>query len=154
MQDYESAFEQLTQLVTGDWTLLKATITDGYDRITVPVEAFDGQPIQVHIHALQQQWNQILQAKPVLSGQVGKPQIKDWYRQLDTYYDGLLNHLGKMIFLIETKKRRLMAKGDRELVIWLNRQFALQLDSNRRMYQQTASNREKIRQRLRELEEK
>ncbi len=154
MQDYESAFEQLTQLVAGGWTLLKATITDGYDRITVPVEAFDGQPIQVHIHALQQQWNQILQVKPVLSGQVGKPQINDWYKQLDTYYDVLLTYLGKIIFLLEAKKSILVAKQDPERVARLSRQYTLLLDSNRRMYQQTASNREKNRQRLRQLEEK
>lgn len=152
VQDYESAFELLTQLVSDDWTLLQAAITDGYDRITVPVEAFDGQPIQVHIHALQQQWNQILSDKPVLSDQLGTPQFKNWYRQLDTYYDALLTYLGKMIFLIEAKKRKLITKRDPELVTRLSRQYALQLDHNRRMYQKTTESRRKNRQRLQEME--
>ena len=152
IQDYESAFELLTQLVTDDWTLLEAVIADGYDRITVPVEAFDGQPIQIHIHALQQQWNQILSTKPVLTGQYDKQNVKDWYRQLDTYYDGLLIYLGKMIFLVETKKHKLTAKRDKELVQLLSNQYTVMLDRNRKMYQQTAESRRKNSQRLRELE--
>ncbi len=64
IKTYESAFEKLTQLVADKWSLSVAILVDKGECIHLPIEAFDGQPIQAQIEALEQEWTQLLEAKP------------------------------------------------------------------------------------------
>lgn len=152
VKDDESAFELLSQLVADEWTLEDAVITDGTHRVHVPVEAFDGQPILVHVRALQQEWNQLLVARPRPVNLNSRLHLKDWHLQLDTYYSLLLNHLGKMIFLLNARQHVLTTRYDQAMKLRLSRQFALLLHTNRRMYQQTEKYRQQNLLRLQTLE--
>ncbi len=153
VKDHESAFEILTQLVADNWILQNATISDQYDRMVVPVEVFDGQPIQVHIQALQQQWQQILSNPPVQSANTDKQRLKDWYTQLDGYYESMLAHLEKMVLLLEIRKSRLAARRNEMTKHRLRDQYDLLLDNNRKMHKQTEVDRQKNRNRLTKLEQ-
>ncbi|MCK8490913.1 hypothetical protein M0L20_03555 [Spirosoma sp. RP8] len=148
VKDYESAFETLTQLVAEQWTLQEATIVDEHNRMSIPVEAFDGQPIQVHIHTLQQQWNRILFAKPELLELSDEQWLKNHFTQLDTYYKDMLTHLEKMIVLYEIRKTKLNVMRDKDLRTRVRAQYDLLLEGNKRMYKQIRNSRQKNQIRL------
>ncbi|ADB41193.1 hypothetical protein [Spirosoma linguale] len=157
INDYESAFELLTQLVSNNWILQEATITDGLDRLPVPLEAIDGQPMQAHIRTLQHQWQSILnttksiQANP--SDIPTQHHLKNWYLHLDAYYDGMLVHLRRMILSLETSKSLLLTGQVNESVrLLVNDQYDSLLKSNRRMYRQTKEERQKNTIRLQKIE--
>lgn len=154
IQDYESAFELLTQLVTDHWTLEHALIVDNGECVVIPVEAFDGQPIKVHIGVLQQEWTQLLLTKPRMSKQSGPPGFRDWLLRLDTYYDHLLLYLEKMILWLESRKLKLATGRNEKLKRFLRTNYDLRLALNRKLYQQTKTNRQKNQQRLLELDKK
>lgn len=152
IQDYEAAFELLTQLVADHWTLEYAIIVDNGDCLAVPIEAFDGQPIGVHIHALQQEWNQALLVRPDRLSPFNQSRFKSWFLQLDAYYSNLLVHLEKMILSIETRKRKLATERNEKLKHFLSYSYDLRLQTNQRLYQQTKKDHQKNQQRLQELE--
>lgn len=152
IEDYESAFELLTGLVADEWILRYAVIVDNGDALEVPLEAFDGQPIRIHIHALQQEWDRLLSEKPERSNQFSGLRLKNHFLRLDEYYVGLLKHLEKMIFLLEIDKNKIERKQDKELRLRLVNQFTLRLDINRRMYQHTKEDRQNNLLRLAMLE--
>ena len=152
ISNHESAFELLTQLVADNWVIQEATVVDGIDRLSVPVEAFDGQPIQIHIRALQRQWQQILSSQPLPPTMLTNQQLKNWYIQLDAYYDDMLNHLGKMISILEMRKTLLATHSDEFIRLRLGRQYKDMLATNRRMFKQTKANRQKNRLRLNQIE--
>ncbi|RZK37675.1 MAG: hypothetical protein EOO61_08685 [Hymenobacter sp.] len=56
----ESSFDFLSTLVSKGNILLKAYVKDGKQRYELPVEAFDGLPLAVGIHTLQEEWQAIL----------------------------------------------------------------------------------------------
>ena len=149
--DHESAFEILTKLVAEGWVLTEATIMDGSDRMAVPTEVFDGQPIQVHIQALQQQWQQILTNQPVLAAATGMQRLKEWYTQLDSYYETMLVHLEKMVFLLEFRRGRSLNRRNGALRKRLDDQYDTLLTTNRKMYRQTKIDSQKNRERLAKL---
>jgi hypothetical protein len=151
IKDHESAFELLTNLVADNWTLQEVTVVDGTDHMSVPVEVFDGQPIQVHIRALQREWQQLLSDHPVPENTLNKQQLKDWYTQLEAYYDDMLTYLGKMISILELRKARLTTQRNESLRLRLGQQYDLLLQTNRRMYKQTKGNRLKNKKRLNNL---
>lgn len=153
VSDHESAFELLTQLVADNWILEEATVVDGADRLSVPIEAFDGQPIQVHIRALQQQWQQLLSSQPLPPGRLTDQQLKSWYIQLDAYYDDMLIHLGKMISMLEIRKTLLATHSDEFIKTRLGRQYKALLETNRRMFKQTKASRQKNKLRLSKIED-
>ncbi|GAB4044267.1 hypothetical protein [Spirosoma jeollabukense] len=153
ISNHESAFELLTQLVADDWILLEATVVDGADRLSVPVEAFDGQPIQVHIQALQQQWQLLLPSQPLPPSRLSDQQLKNWYIQLDAYYEDMLTHLGKMISLLEMRKTLLTSHSDEFIKTRLDRQYKAMLATNRRMFKQTKESRQKNKLRLNQIED-
>lgn len=148
IQDYESAFELLTQLTADCWTLEYAIIVDNGDCMSLPVEAFDGQPVQTHIHALEQEWIQLLSAKPRTLKKVGKCWWEDWLLQLDTYYEKLLGHLEKKISILEVKQLKLATQRDSELKLLMSRSYETSLELNKRMYDQITTDRNKKHQLL------
>jgi hypothetical protein len=148
ISDHESAFELLTQLVADNWVLQEATIIDGPDRLSVPVEAFDGQPIRVHIRTLQRQWQLILSNQPLPPNTLTSQQLKQWHIQLDAYYEDMLTHLGKMISILEMKKTLLATHSDEYIRLRLGRVYKSMLATNRRMFKQTKVNRQKNRLRM------
>ncbi|SFC87915.1 hypothetical protein [Spirosoma endophyticum] len=153
VSDHESAFEQLTQLVADDWVLQEATVVDGADRLTVPIDAFDGQPIQVHIRALQRQWQLLLSSQPLPPNRLCDQQLKSWYMQLEAYYDDMLTYLGKMISMLEMRKTLLATYSDEFIKTRLGRQCKALLDINRRMFKQIKASRQKNRLRLSQIED-
>ncbi|GAB3035936.1 hypothetical protein [Spirosoma pulveris] len=157
IDDYESAFELLTQLVSTNWVLQEATITDGLDRLLVPLEAIDGKPIQTHIRALQHQWQLILNSntsgRTNPSTTIRQHHLRNWYLHLDTYYDDMLIHLRKMIVSLETRKSLLLTGQLHESVrLLVNDQYDSLLKSNRRMYRQTKEDRQRNTIRLQKIE--
>lgn len=149
--DYESAFEILTKLVADQWMLKDATVMDGQDRMAVPVDVFDGQPILVHIQALQQQWQQILTSQPGPPADSAKQRLKGWYVQLDGYYDYMLTHLEKMVLLLEVRKIRSENRHNEPFKRRLNDQYDKLLATNRKMYAQTKIDSQANRERLSRL---
>ena len=141
IQDYESAFELLTQLVIEDWILEYAVIVDNGDSIAIPVEAFDGQPIQVHIQALQQEWKQILSARPKPFNQLGNTQLNSHFRRSDTDSGCVLSsYLEKMIFLLGTGKRNVMKKRPEELRLHVSSRYVLRFETYKKIYQKAKKN--------------
>jgi uncharacterized protein (UPF0262 family) len=145
---YEAAFEQLTQLVAEGWGLEYAIIIDEGNTITLPVEAFDGQPIEVHIATLQQQWAQLLREAPdktstrlASSRSSIRERLKDHLLSLDAYYARLLIHLEKMIFMLEVRKAKLARKHSETMRTKLSQQYDSLLGSNRRIYSSTLESR-------------
>lgn len=154
INDYESAFELLTQLVTDNWILQDATIMDGLDRLVVPINAIDGEPILAHVRTLQRQWQLILtnsgQSAP--SHTLTAQQFRNWHIHLDAYYDDMLQHLTKMIAMLEKKKSLLLARqSDESLRSLANKQYNSLLKSNKRMYRKTQEDRKKNRMRLQDI---
>ncbi|GAB4029747.1 hypothetical protein [Spirosoma gilvum] len=151
IQDYESGFELLTKMVTDQWTLKAAILVDNGDCMCLPVEAFDGQPIGIHVQSLQQEWTQLLSTKPHLHREASEFWVKDWCLRLDGYYNGLLGHLEKMIFLLEIRKIKLLAHRNEIIKLLLTSNYDLRLEMNKKLYQQTQKARQKNQQRLLEL---
>lgn len=150
IQDYESAFDLLTQLASDGWTLEFAIVVDNGECITLPVEAFDGQPVLKHIKALEEQWDDLLRPKPARQASLFLG--KDWYLQLDTYYKDLRNHLTKLIFL---RRRRLNILQDLPNGSLQSRsiiQHQQLLESALHLYQQTVEHQHRNWQRLQALE--
>lgn len=56
----ETAFDFLTYVVTQGHVLVEVYILDGNSWISLPLEAFDGQPISPVLQQLEQQWKHIL----------------------------------------------------------------------------------------------
>ncbi|MCX6213625.1 hypothetical protein [Spirosoma sp.] len=157
INDHESAFELLTQLVSNNWVLQEATITDGLDRLRVPLEAIDGEPIQAHIQTLQHQWQLILNntksSRINPSETLTQHHLKNLYLHLDVYYDNMLVHLRRMILSLETSKSLLLTGQVNESVrLLVNDQYDSLLKSNRRMYRQTKEDRQKNAIRLQKIE--
>ena len=152
VKNYESAFERLTELVAQEWLLQRAVIVDGYDRIRVPVEAFDGQPIEVHIRSLQREWQRILLARSATYEGLTKPQLRDWYHQLDAYYEDMLAHLEKMILLLELRKTRLEVKRSEAVRSRLTRQYNNLLSGHKRMHKQTKTSQRINRRRIKAID--
>jgi len=152
VKNHESAFEILTGLVADKWMLEDATIVDGYDRMAVPIEAFDGQPIQVHIQALQKQWQYILSKQPLPSLNADRQQLIGWYKRLDAYYKDQITHLQKMMILLKLRQTKLAPMRNDHLKLRYDQQQNQLLESTQRMYKQTKLNRQKNRRRLNELE--
>lgn len=150
IQDYESAFDRLTQLVSDDWILEFAIIMDDGQGVTLPVEAFDGQPMLKDIRALQQQWNELLSVQPAQRASL--PLQKDRYLQLDAYYGGLLAYLGKLIFLRRNRLSALQGSQNELLHSRLISQRQRLLDSTSYLYEQTVEHRYQNWQRLQALE--
>ncbi|GAB4044957.1 hypothetical protein [Spirosoma jeollabukense] len=60
-QDLASSLDMLSALVRQGWQLLRVQLVDSPDSaIWLPVEAFDGAPIQESMNWLQQQWEELL----------------------------------------------------------------------------------------------
>jgi hypothetical protein len=149
--DHESAFELLTLLVADGWIVQEAFVVDGPDRLKVPVEAFDGQPIQIHIHSLQRQWQRLLSDQPIPPNTLNNQQLKSWYMQLDAYYAELIEHLDKIISLVELRKDRLATYPNKLLCLQLVTYYNVLLTSNRRMRNQTRKSRQTNKNRLGKL---
>ncbi|GAB4020184.1 hypothetical protein GCM10028808_60470 [Spirosoma migulaei] len=149
--DYESAFDLLTQLVVEQWNLHQAVIIDNIERIELPVAAFDGQPVQVPMRALEQQWQQLLANSPASFRNGTELSPEEWYRQVEAYYDKMLLYLGQMILWLEMKQVKVSLIRDQELGHRLWVQYDSLLISNRRMFQQTKEKHSKNRQRLQAL---
>ena len=152
VNDYESAFELLTQLTTDSWMLQKAVLVDGPDRVDLPVEAFDGQSFRVPMKALQQQWQQILFSQSKQSAVLGKYRLKDWHCRLEVYYGGQLTQLQTMRLALEKKLARLLTLKNQSLGLRLREQYSRLLESNQRMLNQTVVNRQKNQECLAKLE--
>ncbi len=148
VDDHESAFEILTKLVADRWVLKNATVMDGHDRMAVPIDVFDGQPILVHIQALQQQWQQILTSQPSIPADSANQRLKGWYGQLDSYYEHMLTHLKKMVLLLEVRKVRSENRHNEPFKRRLNEKYDKLLTTNRKMYAQTKIDSQKNRERL------
>ena len=148
IQSYESAFETLTQLVVDQWALTTAILVDEGDCISLPVEAFDGQPIQGHLAGLELEWTQLLATKPSQACKSSEGRLKDWFLQLDAYHGRLLSHLEHVILLLEAHKRTALTRRNDALKRVLIRQYDCQLALNMRMYQQTQKDRQINQQRL------
>ncbi|WP_157634855.1 hypothetical protein [Spirosoma panaciterrae] len=151
VQSYESAFERLTQLVANQWTLTTILLVDNGDCMYLPAEAFDGQPIQIHIETLQQEWTQLLSAKPCMQARSGELRLRDWYLQLDEYYADLLDHLKKMIVLLESRKVKVSMSRNERLKEALSRGCDYRLELNKKLFIQTQKDRQKNHQRLQKL---
>ncbi|SOD97075.1 hypothetical protein [Spirosoma fluviale] len=157
VDDYELAFELLTQLVTDNWILQEATIVDGQDRLDVPIKAIDGEPIQAHIRMLQRQWELILNNsgnndQTNSSIALRQQQFISWHLHLDAYYDDMLLHLEKMIVSLEKRKSlMLISQSNESLRLLMNDQYDSLLKSNKRMYRKTKLNRQKNMIRLQQI---
>ena len=151
INDYESAFELLTQLVADGWILQKAVIVDETGSMSVPLEAFDGQPIQEHIRSLQQQWQLILSPGPAPVNSPAKQRIKDWHVQMDAYYDNMISYLEKMILLIGIQQTRIAMYPNESVRIQMKNQYDRLLSNNRLMYKQAKKSRQQNDNRLNKL---
>ncbi|GAB4035652.1 hypothetical protein [Spirosoma jeollabukense] len=149
--NYESAFELLTQLVAEGWILQEAVIIDGTGRIAIPVEAFDGQPIQAHISALQQEWQLILAPQSVPGKPPVKQRMNDWHAQMELYYDNMIGYLEKMISLIGVQQARMATYPNESVRIHVKDQYEKLLTSSRYMHEQAKKSRERNGTRLNKL---
>ena len=57
----EIALEVLNKLITAGEPILDAQLVDGMKAVTLPLEAFDGQPLRGPLQQLQAEWEAILQ---------------------------------------------------------------------------------------------
>lgn len=152
VNDYESAFELLTQLVADQWTLRQATLIDGMERMPLPTEAFDGQAFRAPVKSLEQQWKQILSTQSTPSTALGKYRLKDWHCRLDVYYGQQLTQLQTTGLALREKLTRLVALQNPSLRLRLWDQYNRLLESNQRMLSQTVVNRQRNQDRLAKLE--
>lgn len=60
VEDLDSACDILNELVNQNWHLEQAVLLNGEHQRSLPVAAFDGQPIRSQIQELQSQWQQLL----------------------------------------------------------------------------------------------
>lgn len=149
--DYESAFELLTQLVADRWILEEAVIIDETSRMDIPLEAFDGQPIQEHIRSLQQQWQRILSPLPVPNKPPVKQRMKDWHVQMEVYYDNMISYLEKMMSLLNIQQARIAACPKESVRIHINDHYERLLNNSRYMHKQAKESRERNGTRLNNL---
>jgi hypothetical protein len=154
VKNHESAFDLLNQLVGEEWVLERATIVDGLDRISLPVQAFDGQSITFHITAMQRQWQQILARQPLVIYPVDEKNIISWLHQLDSYYDDLMTHLQKMVLLLEMRKANLGKRANDTFRPRINEQIESLIEINERMFRETKRYQQQNRKRLSKLENK
>lgn len=154
VKNHEAAFDLLNQLVAEDWVLERATIIDGLDRISLPVQAFDGQSIAFHIATMQRQWQQILARQPMVVDPVDEENIISWLHQLNAYYDDMVIHLQKMVFLLEVRKANLGKRINDKYTPKLNQQIESLLEINKRMFKETKRYQQQNRKRLSKLENK
>jgi hypothetical protein len=151
VHSYESAFNLLTQLVVDDWLLEFALIVDNGDCMTLPVEAFDGQPTENHLLALEEQWNEALTAKPAPAQPICLCDLKDHYTQLDTYYGDLLAYLEKLISFQRTKLNELNSGQNRSSQSQLISHYQQLLENTLHYYNQTVGQQQQNWQRLQQI---
>ncbi|GAB4023268.1 hypothetical protein [Spirosoma koreense] len=148
VEDCEKAFELLNELVRQEWVVEQAILAENGARLRLPVEAFDGRSVRAHLHALQQQWEQLLQHPPKLTGRAVRQ--REQYLQLDAYYNRLLRHLRKQLLQDQVRESQLaQSKPD---TIHVSSQENRLLERTRYLYQQTQENRRRNWYRLQALE--
>ncbi|GAB3893485.1 hypothetical protein GCM10028803_07650 [Larkinella knui] len=85
--NYEVAFDILSNYVAAGLKLSEATLNDGGSFLNLPVRSFDGQSISPHLQNLQKEWEDVLAIKPEQRQAEKNSQFKEWDRQLITYYE-------------------------------------------------------------------
>jgi hypothetical protein len=135
--NHEVAFELLNELVRDEWILERATIVDNLDRISLPVQAFDGQPVRAHIATIEQQWQLILASRSSGKKYNSKASQMGWLKQLDGYYENLILYLQKSVMLIEGRKSRLGNQPPNQYTPRINAQLDRMLAWNKRLNRDT-----------------
>ena len=85
--DYEAAFDLLSQFVATGLTLVEASVDDGGALLKLPVNSFDGQLISPHLKNLQKEWETILTEQSKETENKVTSSFKEWDRQLIHYYE-------------------------------------------------------------------
>ena len=151
-QDYESAFEELTDMVANGWVLEHVWLADGPSRVELPVSAFDGESLREPIQQLQQQWRDLLQDKPVPIAGPSNQRLIDWHHQLITYYQRQLTLLNTMILCLEKGITNVAAKQrNPDLRLRVIRQYDFLLTTQKRLLKQTEGNHQRALNRLERL---
>ncbi|MGM9510755.1 hypothetical protein ACS5NO_23675 [Larkinella sp. GY13] len=85
--DYEAAFDLLSNFVAGGLTLLEASVSDGGPLSKLPVDGFDGQIISPHLQNLQKEWEIVLADWPPFTKKPANTPLQEWDRRLIHYYE-------------------------------------------------------------------
>ncbi|KAA9357363.1 hypothetical protein [Larkinella humicola] len=109
--DYETAFDLLSNFVASGLTLLEASVSDGATLLKLPVDGFDGQLFSPHLQNLQMEWEEILANRGNYSKKPVITPLQEWDRQLIQYYEKQIervcrNLIGNQKALIKAAQRK------------------------------------------------
>jgi hypothetical protein len=93
--DYETAFDLLSNFVATGLTLLEASLSDGTSLQKLPVNGFDGQVFSPHLKNLQQEWEGILNKKPQRIENQAIRKFREWDQELILYYEKQMERVCK-----------------------------------------------------------
>lgn len=150
--NHESAFDLLNHLIRDGWVLKRATVIDGFDRVQLPIQAFDGQSVAAHMATMQHQWQQILARRSTDYKLKTSSTLLTWMHQLDAYYADLIQHLQKMGVLLEAGQAGMDERIRNTFAPELNAQIDSLIRMNRRMYREARRSQQKNRNRLRKID--
>ncbi len=136
-KDYESAFEELTNLVAEGFILQRALLVDGRSRIELPVAVFDGQSFLKPLRQLEQQWHELIRQRPAPMAAPTHERLIDWHEQLIVYYQQQLGLIQTMILYIERGLRHVTQMRNPEMRIRIQRQYVVLLANQKRLLQRT-----------------
>ncbi|WP_133299855.1 hypothetical protein [Larkinella punicea] len=108
--DYEAAFDLLSNFVAGGLTLLEASVSDGGPLSKLPVESIDGQLISPHLRNLQKEWEIVLTDRPPFPKNPATNPLQEWDRQLIQYYEKQIERVCRSLICNRNAQKKAMQR--------------------------------------------
>ena len=108
--DYEAAFDLLSNYVAGGLTLLEASVGDDGPLSKLPVDGFDGQLISPHLQNLQKEWEEVLAKRPKRTKNPASSPLQEWDRQLILYYEKQIERVCRNLVCNRNAQKKAMQR--------------------------------------------